>query len=291
MPTEEENDEEKAIIHDMVTESVEQLDDIGADILDLEHQLNKASVDKIFRAFHSIKGNISMIGFPKCGAFAHKAEDVISLLRDGKLTPDKTIIDVLLKSVDVLHDLLEDIKREGRDDRDVSDVYRMLEKIESTIPTEPVNEPDIEETVTGINSNVKKSPKETLNILVAEDNLHARLLMQEILSPLGNVFSVVNGEEAVVAFLDSLRRGDPYDLICLDIMMPIKDGQTVLKEIRETEKDRGILPGKGVTIVMTTALTDPKNVMKTYDEMCNAYIFKPINIAEFMKQLQNLGLI
>ncbi len=65
-------DEEKSIINEMVLECVEQLDEIEEYVLHLEEEIDTEFVNKIFRIFHSIKGNIGMIGFAKYGAFAHK---------------------------------------------------------------------------------------------------------------------------------------------------------------------------------------------------------------------------
>ncbi len=303
------NEEDKEIVHEMVMESVEQLDGITDDIINLEGAADTESVNKIFRIFHSIKGNLGMLGFSKCAAFAHKAEDVVSLIRDGKLQVDKEIAGTLLKSLDSLHHLLEDIKEEGRDDRDVSDVYQKLQQIEATVAPEPVDDSDhlkrkaeieseIEEFhervsgTTGSYDNIAREPGgKELNILVAEDDFQSRLLMQEFLTPYGSVFAVVNGEEAVLAFLSGMEKGKPYDLVCLDINMPVKSGQTALKEMREIEKSRGTVHGKGAKIVMTTALTDPKSVMASFDEMCNAYIFKPVFLPKFLEELKKLELI
>jgi len=115
--------------------------------------------------------------------------------------------------------------------------------------------------------------------------------MQKMLSHYGEVYVAVNGNEAMIAFKESLHQKEPYDLICLDIMMPEMDGQKVLKEIREIEKSKGFLSGKGVKIIMTTALTDPKDVMHSFDEMCNGYLFKPIEKEKLVKFLEKFGFL
>ncbi len=300
------SNEDKTIIHDMVIESIEQLDGIADEVMHLEENTDQETINKIFRIFHSVKGNIGMIGFANCGAFAHKAEDIVSLIRDGKLIPDKSVAMALLKSLDVLHDLLEDIKEKGKDDRDISQAYEMLREIELSvdpesteetvseeIESEMISSPELMQEILPSNEDVNQDTVQInrkLKMLIAEDDFRSRLLMQEILSPYGTLFTVVNGEEAIMAFLDALRKGEPYDLICLDIMMPVKDGQTVLKEIREAEQSWGIPAEKGAKIIMVTALKDPKNIMKSYYEMCNAYIFKPIRVSELLRQLAKLGL-
>jgi chemotaxis protein histidine kinase CheA len=119
-------DENQEIINNLIDESTEQLDSIIGDVLNLEEERDIEITNKIFRTFHSIKRNISMLGFLKCSTFAHKVEDVVSLIREGKLVPDSRVVDILLKSLDTLRTLFEDIRDRGSDDRDVSEILNLL---------------------------------------------------------------------------------------------------------------------------------------------------------------------
>jgi two-component system chemotaxis response regulator CheY len=130
-----------------------------------------------------------------------------------------------------------------------------------------------------------------MKTLIAEDDFTSRLLLQTILSPYGECHVAVNGREAIEAFTKARNEGAPYDLLCLDIMMPEMDGQAALKEIRAIEEADGILSTFGVKIVMTTALGEPKNVIDAFMELCDAYIIKPVEKAKLLTTLQTLGLI
>jgi two-component system chemotaxis response regulator CheY len=88
-----------------------------------------------------------------------------------------------------------------------------------------------------------------------------------------------------------MKEKEPYDLICLDIMLPKKDGQTVLKEIRDMESDAGIGGLAGVKVIMTTALSDPKNIMEAFSSQCEAYIPKPISKKKLLEEMKGLGLL
>jgi two-component system chemotaxis response regulator CheY len=133
-----------------------------------------------------------------------------------------------------------------------------------------------------------KTPMKTL---IAEDDLTSRLLMQEFLKSYGRSDVAVNGKEAVEAVRAALDGAEPYDLICLDIMMPEMDGQDALREIRTLEEARGIISPNGAKIVMTTALADMKNVFAAYARLCDAYLTKPVQKAKLLGELRRLELI
>ena len=71
--------------------------------------------------------------------------------------------------------------------------------------------------------------------LIVEDDDTSRMVLQRYLMPYGETHTASNGADAVAAFADSLVRGNPFDLICLDIMLPGMSGQQVLEEIRAME--------------------------------------------------------
>ena len=107
----------------------------------------------------------------------------------------------------------------------------------------------------------------------------------------GPVHIAVNGREAVEAVRLSMASGEPYNLICLDIMMPEMDGHEALRQIREREVAAGIMSSEGARVVMTTALADPKSVLKAFGGLCDAYLNKPIQKARLLEELRKLNLI
>lgn len=129
-----------------------------------------------------------------------------------------------------------------------------------------------------------------MRILIVEDDNTSLILMQEMLKSHGSVSVARSGREAVEAVSRSLRDNEPFDLICLDIMMPDMDGQTALAEIRKLEESRGILSTDGAKIVMTTALDDVKNVSRAFKGLCDSYIVKPISREKLTSTLNQLGL-
>ena len=67
-----------------------------------------------------------------------------------------------------------------------------------------------------------------MKTLIVEDEPTSRLLLQAILSGYGDCDIATDGEEAVEAFRSALEQGVPYNLVCMDIMMPKLDGHEAL---------------------------------------------------------------
>ncbi len=128
-------------------------------------------------------------------------------------------------------------------------------------------------------------------ILIADDDLIARLLLSEYLADMGTCDAAVDGVEAVRAHRLALQRKRPYDLICLDIMMPKMDGLEALTKIRELEKENDVPQDKQVIIIMVTAVIDELNRKTALDAKCDDYITKPVNRNELIKKLKELSLI
>lgn len=130
-----------------------------------------------------------------------------------------------------------------------------------------------------------------MRILIAEDDFASRKFMLKFLSRYGECDVTVDGVEAVEAFTMALEGGEPYDLICLDIMMPALDGYQALKSIRDLERERKISQEDAVKIIMTTALTEGANVNKAFELGCVAYAGKPIDQEKFEGMLKKLEIV
>lgn len=131
-----------------------------------------------------------------------------------------------------------------------------------------------------------------MKTLIVEDDFTSRLIIHEILKQYGPAHIAVNGKEAVEASGAALEEGKPYELICLDILMPEMDGKESLKRIRAQEEAKGILSAdKRVKIIMLTALDDIKNMNASFRELADAYLVKPIDKAKMLDELRKLKLI
>jgi len=131
-----------------------------------------------------------------------------------------------------------------------------------------------------------------LRVLIAEDDFMVRQVIRDVLEPYGLVDIAVNGEEAVQAFRVAWRKQQPYDLICMDIMMPIMDGNEALVTIREMEHSLGIVGSNEVKVIMISALDDAKTVVQAYFKGgATSYIVKPIEKERLISEMRNIGLL
>lgn len=130
-----------------------------------------------------------------------------------------------------------------------------------------------------------------MRILIAEDDMISRKFLYKFLSQYGECDIVVDGMEALDAYLISVKEKEPYDLICLDIMMPRVDGVKVLKAIRDFERQMDVNKKEKAKIIMVTALDDTEYVKEAFELGCQAYAAKPIDTDKLIEVMKNLGVI
>lgn len=131
-----------------------------------------------------------------------------------------------------------------------------------------------------------------MKCLIVEDDFISRRILKELLSSHFDSDIAVNGEEAVTSFRMAHEGKRPYDLICMDVMMPGVDGIEALKCIRELEREMGVPPELEVKVLMTTALDDPKTVINSfYKGGATSYLVKPVSKQKLMRELRTFGLI
>ena len=130
-----------------------------------------------------------------------------------------------------------------------------------------------------------------MKILIVEDDIISQIIMEEIMSLYGECDIAKNGKDGVEAFKRALIQGKPYDLICMDIVMPEMDGHLALSEIREHEEYLDIDGHQAVKVVMISSLNDIMNIKKAFIENCESYIIKPIEKKKVCGVLERMGFV
>ena len=120
-------------------------------------------------------------------------------------------------------------------------------------------------------------------ILVVEDNALNMTITQTILSKNGLLVEpAVNGQEAVDQF--AAHGPGYYDLILMDIRMPVMDGLTATREIRRLARP----DARTVPIVAMSANAFEEDVKKSLESGMNGHLAKPINVAELLRTLREM---
>lgn len=127
-----------------------------------------------------------------------------------------------------------------------------------------------------------------MKILIAEDDFIARKVLSNLLTKYGEIDVTENGQEALDLFTRQLEKGERYDLICLDIMMPRLNGHEALEAIRRIESEHDNAAGNRAKIIMTTALDDSQTILKSFNNQCNGYITKPYSWDKLETEVQRV---
>jgi two-component system, OmpR family, response regulator len=115
---------------------------------------------------------------------------------------------------------------------------------------------------------------EDIKLLLAEDDQNLGSLLKEYLIAKKIITDwYTNGEDAYKNFVKK-----QYDLCVLDIMMPIKDGITLAKEIRMTNTD--------MPIIFLTAKTQKDDILEGFKAGCDDYITKPFSMEELLYRIE-----
>ncbi len=121
-----------------------------------------------------------------------------------------------------------------------------------------------------------------MRALVVDDDLTTRMVLEKILAKYAEVHACQDGDEAVEAYRSSMERGEAFDLICMDVLMPRMGGIEALSLIRrEEELQSGFSPRKA-HVIMTTASDDRDTISQAFLGLCDAYVIKPIDAAELI---------
>ncbi|MEZ9762254.1 response regulator [Vibrio splendidus] len=124
-------------------------------------------------------------------------------------------------------------------------------------------------------------PKKSERILLVEDNRVNQKVASVMLTKAGYAFEIAdNGQIAV----DMYQNDSSFDIILMDCMMPVMDGFTATKEIREHEKNLGL--SKTPIIALTASVIDD-DIQKCFDSGMDGYVAKPVRKEKLFHQIES----
>ncbi len=114
-----------------LAEADEQIETLQNDVISLEKDYTDTDlVARIFRAAHTLKGSSGMIGHKRMTELTHAMESVFGTVRDGKLVPSADVVDAILRGVDGLTALREEVvTKQERTDLDIEPAVQALLRI------------------------------------------------------------------------------------------------------------------------------------------------------------------
>lgn len=119
------------------------LDIAGTEISQKMLEKSKEAIygDNSFRSFHTLKGNSSLLGFSLISRVAHRAEDYMGLVRDGKTTPHRSMIDVFLSLIDWVRDLVSELDEGNPQPHSFSQLLSQLDSLPQGDADKPTSRP------------------------------------------------------------------------------------------------------------------------------------------------------
>lgn len=124
--------------------------------------------------------------------------------------------------------------------------------------------------------------------MIVDDDEMGRLMLATLMEEFGPCDQAANGQEALELFDRALAEGNPYSLICLDIVMPVMDGKTTLINIRERDK----VQGGRTKVFMISACSSPQDIEDAFFEGdCDDYVVKPFRRDALTQMIERHNLI
>ena len=111
--------EDKETIREFLVESHENLSRLDQDLVELESRPHDAALlSSVFRTIHTIKGACGFLAFSNLEGITHRAESLLSQLRDGKRSLTPTLVSLILETVDATRQILATIEIDGKEGPD-----------------------------------------------------------------------------------------------------------------------------------------------------------------------------
>ena len=120
--------------------------------------------------------------------------------------------------------------------------------------------------------------KRRISIIIADDNDMMRSILRGMLR--GEEYDVIGEARNGLAAVEMAERLKP-DIICMDVMMPEKNGIEALVEIKRASPE--------IEIIMVTGNSDPETVQESIQNGACGFIIKPFNAARVLDTLAKVG--
>lgn len=131
-----------------------------------------------------------------------------------------------------------------------------------------------------------------LNVLTVDDDEVTQFHVNQLLLPLGKNRIAYSGVDAIARVGESIERGQNYDLIIMDVVMPGLDGLTAVREMVKLYNDRKVPLELRPKILMLTSVEErDTQIDALYACGADYYLTKPLDGERLTEALREMGLV
>jgi two-component system chemotaxis sensor kinase CheA len=128
----------KEIVTSFLEETKEIFENLNTDLVEMEQNSEDTELlNKIFRAFHTIKGTSGFLGLEKLQLVTHRCEDILNKLRKGEAKLDSALMDTILNSFDKIQEIVSCIEVNMNEDVETDGIIQELEEALSVLEGRP----------------------------------------------------------------------------------------------------------------------------------------------------------
>ncbi|WP_035237100.1 HDOD domain-containing protein [Desulfobacter vibrioformis] len=128
-----------------------------------------------------------------------------------------------------------------------------------------------------------------MKILIVDDEEISRKILLLKMKDMGTCVAVNSAKEALAELEKAKAEKHPFDVITLDVSMPVMNGQELLEHIRKKEVQNKIPKNDRVKILMITARMNVGTINACIKRGCNGYLTKPVSQAQLAQSFSQMG--
>ncbi len=233
----------KSLLKDFFEEAFDMLDRLEQNILILDKDRNNTdAIQEIFRAVHTLKGSAGAVELFDTQKYAHRFEDLLDLIRNNQIKVDDKTIDILLKGIDILKELINGASEEKEYSGNIEEEIKNLENFKNLKLSGAISE--------SINT---KSEKDSISVSVGGkyDNLN---FDNDILDSIRE--GIENGLKTKLVFVKFNAESPMKTVGGVQVYVELKDSGDIIASVPSLQNLEGDEFYQNVIYVIETAKED-----------------------------------
>ena len=233
----------KSLLKDFFEEAFDMLDRLEQNILILDKDRNNTdAIQEIFRAVHTLKGSAGAVELFDTQKYAHRFEDLLDLIRNNQIKVDDKTIDILLKGIDILKELINGASEEKEYSGNIEEEIKNLENFKNLKLSGAISE--------SVNT---KSEKDSISVSVVGkyDNLN---FDNDILDSIRE--GIENGLKTKLVFVKFNAESPMKTVGGVQVYVELKDSGDIIASVPSLQNLEGDEFYQNVIYVIETAEED-----------------------------------